>query len=106
MKIVYTLFYILMAAFFIFLFFFLVKVSNADETSTWRYGSPGDIRRMNNYNTHRYHDRDRSRCNDRARAAYNDLIFRAASPELYRLTMPNAPSTPNINIQINNNSGD
>ena len=82
-------------------------ISLAEDLSTWRYGSPGDVRRYGNrlmqdtsYNRqHRKGNQTYGR--DEAKAAYMDMMFRAGSPELYRHTQPQAPQTNNY-YYINN----
>jgi hypothetical protein len=84
-------------------------IASAEDLSTWRYGSPGDVRRYGNqimqesdyivqgHNRNGYPVYVRNE----AKAEYMDMMFRAGSPELYRHTQPQAPQT-NINIYFHN----
>jgi hypothetical protein len=84
-------------------------IASAEDLSTWRYGSPGDVRRYGNqimqepdYHVQGYDGhRQPVYVRNEAKAAYMDMMFRAGSPELYRQTQPQAPQT-NINIYIHN----
>ena len=82
-------------------------ISLADDLSTWRYGSPGDVRRygnrlMQDTNYNRQHRKgNQAYGRSEARAAYMDMMFRAGSPELYRYTQPQAPQ---VNIYMNNSA--
>jgi hypothetical protein len=75
--------------------FWSAAISLADDLSTWRYGSPGDVRRYGNQlMQERGHHNGRQACGrNGAKAAYMDMMFRAGSPELYRYTQPQAPQT-------------
>ena len=78
-----------------------VAISTADDLSTWRYGSPGDVRRYGNQlmQERGHNNGHQSYGRNGAKAAYMDMMFRAGSPELYRYTQPQAPQT---KIYMNN----
>ena len=86
---------------FILLMVFVAGIAYAD---TWRYGSPGDVRRAGirasqdgrsgGYHGHRGYRGYR----DHALSTWMEIAFRAGSPELYRYTQPAAPQ---INIYNN-----
>jgi hypothetical protein len=76
-------------------------IALADDLSTWRYGSPGDVRR---YGSHLMQERGhyngrQGYGSSRAKAAYMDMMFRAGSPELYRYTQPH---TREVKVYMNN----
>jgi hypothetical protein len=80
-------------------------ISLADDLSTWRYGSPGDVRRYGNRlmqdtsYSRQHRNGNQTYGRDEAKAAYMDMMFRAGSPELYRYTQPQAPQ---VKIYMNN----
>ena len=82
-----------------------VASSMADDLSTWRYGSPGDVRRYGNrlMQQQRYdgqnHNGNQGYGRNGAQAAYMDMMFRAGSPELYRYTQPQRQQ---IKVYMNN----
>ena len=87
-----------------------VSISLAEDLSTLRYGSPGDVRRYGNRlmqdsgNNRHQGNGNQAYGRNSAQAAYMDMLFRAGSPELYRHTQPQAPQT--NNYYYINNSGE
>jgi hypothetical protein len=82
----------------------MLIIAGIAYADTWRYGSPGDVRRAGirasqdgyrgGYDGHRGYRGYR----DHALSTWMDIAFRAGSPELYRYTQPAAPQ---INIYNN-----
>jgi len=71
-------------------FFLFTHDASAGDLSTWRYGSPNDVRQAG---------LRAARCgNNHALATWMDIAFRAGSPELYRYTQRQPAQ-----IIINNN---
>lgn len=82
--------YILIAAYIIVFLFGMHMAANAQDMSTWRYGSPNDVRQAG--------INAAQRGDQFATAVWMDLAVRAGSPELYRYTQPQPPQ---INIYNN-----
>ncbi len=86
---------------FILLMVFFAGIAYAD---TWRYGSPGDVRRAGirasqyGYGGGCDGHRGYRGFRDHALSTWMDIAFRAGSPQLYRQTLPVAPQ---INIYNN-----
>lgn len=76
-------------------FFLFTHDAHAGDISTWRYGSPGDVRHAG--------IRAAARGDQIATARWMDIVFRAGSPQLYRYTMRPGRQV-NVTI-INNQAG-
>lgn len=72
---------------------YFTATSHAGDISTWRYGSPGDIRRAGIHAA--------ARGDHIVTARWMDIAFRAGSPHLYRYTMPQGRQI----VIINNQAG-
>ena len=86
------------------LIFLMILITGIAYADTWRYGSPGDVRRAG-IRASQYGDRGGCADHrgyrgyrDHALSTWMDIAFRAGSPELYRYTQRAAPQ---INIYNN-----
>ena len=84
------------------LIFLMILITGIAYADTWRYGSPGDVRRAgiraSQYGDRGGYDGHRGCYRDHALSTWMDIAFRAGSPELYRYTQRAAPQ---INIYNN-----